>query len=156
MLAVLDDCYLTLVWMRDNAARLGIRPDQLAVAGASEARGLTAALTLYARDKGEIPVAFELPFCPMIHDRCTTDFAGLAPAFAFVGSIEPFWDETIDYVDKLHAARAPVEFTVFEGCFHGVDDLVPKARVSMEATRYRNRWFGHSIQNCFTPQPVSS
>jgi acetyl esterase/lipase len=196
--AALDDCYLALVWMRDNATRLGIRLDQLAVAGGSAGGGLTAALTLYARDKREIAIAFQMPIYPMIDDRCATesarendapvwdgvsnrnawkvylgdlygtedvpiyaaparatDYAGLPPTFTFVGSIEPFRDETIEYVDKLRAAGVPVDFKIFEGCFHGFDGLVPKARISLEAAQFRNTWFQHSIETYFAAQPAS-
>jgi acetyl esterase/lipase len=196
--AALDDCYLALQWMRDNAPRLGIRLDQLAVVGGSAGGGLTAALTLYARDEGDVAIAFQMPIYPMIDDRCATeparendapvwdgvsnrnawkvylgdlygtndvpiyaaparatDYAGLPPTFTFVGGIEPFRDETIEYVDHLRAAGVPVEFKIFDGCFHGFDGLVPKARVSIEATQYRNRWFRQAISTYFAPQPVT-
>ena len=45
-------CLTTLLWLRDNAGRLGVRSDQLAVGGPSAGGGLTAAVTLYARDRG--------------------------------------------------------------------------------------------------------
>lgn len=70
--AALDDCYTALIWMRDNAFRLGIRPDQLVVAGESAGGGLTAALTLLARDRGEVNIAFQMPIYPMIDDRVCT------------------------------------------------------------------------------------
>ncbi|MGV9837689.1 alpha/beta hydrolase [Nocardia niigatensis] len=73
--AALDDCYTALIWMRDNAIRLGIREDQLAVAGESAGGGLTAALTLLARDRGEVNIAFQMPIYPMIDDRQTTESA---------------------------------------------------------------------------------
>jgi acetyl esterase/lipase len=63
------------VWLRDNAARLGVRHDQLAVGGASAGGGLTAAVTLYARDKGDVAVAFQMPLYPMLDDRASTESA---------------------------------------------------------------------------------
>ncbi|GAA4797270.1 alpha/beta hydrolase [Actinomycetospora chlora] len=71
--AALDDCYAALLWLRDHAARLGVRRDQLAVGGPSAGGGLTAATTLYARDRGEVAVAFQMPIYPMIDDRGDTD-----------------------------------------------------------------------------------
>ncbi|MGX1810595.1 alpha/beta hydrolase [Nocardia sp. NPDC055321] len=73
--AALDDAYDALIWLRDNAARLGVRDDQIAVGGESAGGGLTAALTLLARDRGEVNVAFQLPIYPMLDDRVTTPSA---------------------------------------------------------------------------------
>jgi acetyl esterase/lipase len=73
--AALEDCYTALLWLKSNATRLGVRTDQIAVTGASAGGGLTAALTLYARDKGEVNIAFQMPLCPMIDDRMQTPSA---------------------------------------------------------------------------------
>ncbi|MDO4258604.1 MAG: alpha/beta hydrolase [Actinomycetaceae bacterium] len=67
--AAINDCYDTLAWMWDHAEELGINPRQLAIAGGSAGGGLTAATTLRARDRGEIPIAFHFPLYPMIDDR---------------------------------------------------------------------------------------
>ncbi|WEV46844.1 alpha/beta hydrolase fold domain-containing protein [Bifidobacterium sp. ESL0690] len=45
--AALEDCYWTLLWLRDHARQLGVRPDQLIVAGASAGGNLTAAVSLW-------------------------------------------------------------------------------------------------------------
>jgi acetyl esterase/lipase len=73
--AAFDDCYEVLLWMKDHAQELGIRNDQLMVGGESAGGGLTAALTLYARDKGEVNIAFQMPLYPMIDDRMMTESA---------------------------------------------------------------------------------
>lgn len=73
--AALEDCYAALLWLRDNAGRLGVRDDQIAVGGLSAGGGLTAALTLYARDRGEVAIAFQMPIYPMIDDRSVTESA---------------------------------------------------------------------------------
>lgn len=73
--AALEDAYTALLWLRDNARDLGAREDQLAVAGNSAGGGLAAALTLLARDRGEVAVAFAMPLYPMIDDRCGTESA---------------------------------------------------------------------------------
>jgi len=67
--AALDDLYATLQWLHTNAAALRVRPDRIVIAGASAGGGLAAALTLMARDKKEIPVAFQLLVYPMLDDR---------------------------------------------------------------------------------------
>ena len=71
--AAVNDCYATLLWMKRNAAELGIRDDQLIVMGQSAGGGLTAAVSLMARDRGDVRIAFQLPLYPMLDDRMTTD-----------------------------------------------------------------------------------
>lgn len=71
--AGLDDCYMTLLWMRDNADELGIDNSQFIIAGHSAGGGMTAAVTLKARDMGDVKVAFQMPFYPMIDDRQPDD-----------------------------------------------------------------------------------
>jgi len=73
----LDDCYTGLRWTRDHAAELGIDPDHIGIAGVSAGGGLAAALALLARDRGEVPVAFQLLECPMLDDRQTTSSSRL-------------------------------------------------------------------------------
>lgn len=64
--AALEDCYAALEYMADHAEELGIRRDQLIVGGESAGGGLAAAVCLYARDQGRIPVAFQIPLYPML------------------------------------------------------------------------------------------
>ncbi|MBQ6060804.1 MAG: alpha/beta hydrolase [Clostridia bacterium] len=64
--AALEDCYTALEYMADHAEELGIRRDQLIVGGESAGGGLAAAVCLYARDQGRIPVAFQIPLYPML------------------------------------------------------------------------------------------
>jgi len=73
--AAIDDCYDTLVWTKTNAAALGVRDDQIMVGGHSAGGGLTAALTLRARDRGEVKIAFQMPIYPMIDDRMQSQSA---------------------------------------------------------------------------------
>ena len=55
--AALEDCYAALVWMYAHADELGIDRNRIVVGGESAGGGLTAAVCLYARDKGEVPIA---------------------------------------------------------------------------------------------------
>ena len=70
--APLDDCYAGLRWTYEHADDLGIDTTRLGVGGVSAGGGLAAALALLARDRAEIPVAFQLLDCPMLDDRQTT------------------------------------------------------------------------------------
>jgi acetyl esterase/lipase len=68
----LEDCYRGLVWTFEHADELGIDPSCIGVTGVSAGGGLAAALALLARDRGEVPIAFQLLDQPMLDDRQTT------------------------------------------------------------------------------------
>ena len=59
-------------WTYEHAGELGIDPDRIGVMGVSAGGGLAAALALLARDRGELPVAFQLLDSPMLDDRQIT------------------------------------------------------------------------------------
>ena len=69
--AALDDCYAALLYLKENAAALGVRSDQLMVGGESAGGGLCAAVCIRARDEGSVNVAFQMPLYPMLDDRDT-------------------------------------------------------------------------------------
>jgi acetyl esterase/lipase len=117
--AALEDCYDALLWLKDNASRLGIRDDQIAVGGGSAGGGLTAALTLYARDKGDVNIAFQMPIYPMIDDRSMTESARENNA--------PVWDATTN--------RSA--WKVYLGKLYGTPDVPPYAAAA-RATDYSN------------------
>ncbi len=68
----LEDCYRGLKWVYDNAQDLGVDRQRIGVAGLSAGGGLAASLALLARDRDEVPVAFQLLDCPMLDDRQLT------------------------------------------------------------------------------------
>ncbi|WP_411341227.1 alpha/beta hydrolase [Sphingopyxis sp. J-6] len=67
-----NDCYAALKWLHENAPALGVNPDTIAVTGESAGGGLAAALVLLARDRAEVPVAFQHLIYPMLDDRTAT------------------------------------------------------------------------------------
>jgi acetyl esterase/lipase len=194
--AALDDSYDTLVWIKENAEQLGISTDQIMVGGHSAGGGLTAAVCLYARDKKEVSISFQMPIYPMIDDRMTNpsavnntmplwdsktnklgwqlylkglsekgldipiyaapsranDYSNLPPTATFVGDIEPFYDETCIYVENIKKAGVPVEFEVYEGCYHGFDAVVPNSKVSRAAKEFLCRSFAYAVDNHFAAQ----
>ena len=64
-----EDCYAALHWLHSNADVLSLDPRRIAVGGQSAGGGLAAALALLARDRGEIPICFQLLIYPMLDDR---------------------------------------------------------------------------------------
>ena len=69
--AALDDCYAALLYLKEHAAALGVRSDQIMVGGESAGGGLCAAVCIRARDTGDVSVAFQMPLYPMLDDRDT-------------------------------------------------------------------------------------
>ncbi|MGK0577131.1 alpha/beta hydrolase [Macrococcus capreoli] len=62
-----------------------------------------------------------------------TDFTNLPPMYTMVGALDPFRDETMDYVKALTEADIPVEFHLYPGGFHEFESLVPDAEMSQRA-----------------------
>jgi acetyl esterase/lipase len=69
-----EDCYAALTWLHAQATELGVDPDRIAVMGESAGGGLAAALTLLARDRGQLSLCHQHLIYPMLDDRtCTRD-----------------------------------------------------------------------------------
>ncbi len=67
--ADVEDCYEALTWM---AEKLPVRKDRVAVVGGSAGGGLSAAMTLIARDKGGPAIHFQALFYPQLDCRMNT------------------------------------------------------------------------------------
>ncbi|MDY0406920.1 alpha/beta hydrolase [Virgibacillus sp. 179-BFC.A HS] len=185
--APVEDCYAALNWFSENAEGQGVDPSRIAVVGASAGGGLTAAVSLLARDRKGPSIAFQMPLYPMIDDRHitpssneitddrvwntkfnrqgwemylgnnkgevspyaaparSTDLSGLPPTYTCVGDLDPFRDETIDYVARLRQAGVPVEFHLYPGCFHGFEFAVPTAEISQRAKNEYNSALKHAL-----------
>ncbi|MFF3755452.1 alpha/beta hydrolase [Streptomyces sp. NPDC002018] len=70
--ALVEDCYRGLLWISEHADDLGIDPARIVVAGASAGGGLTAGVTLMARDRGTPAIAAQMLICPMLDHRNIT------------------------------------------------------------------------------------
>jgi acetyl esterase/lipase len=194
--AALEDCYETLYWIKKNAKELGIKSNQIFIGGDSAGGGLTAATTLYARDKGEVNIAFQMPLYPMIDDKMNTrsakdnnapvwnsvsnatawkiylgnlfgtekvpkyaapiretNYSNLPPAWTFVGSIEPFFDETVAYFNHLREFGVTANISVYDGCYHGFDQFNAKAYVTRKARNELIDNFKYAVNNYFAEQP---
>lgn len=57
-----------------------------------------------------------------------TDLSGLPPAWVGVGDLDLFYDEDVDYAEKLRASGVPCELVTVPGMYHGADGLAPKAQ----------------------------
>jgi acetyl esterase/lipase len=66
---IVEDAYAGLRWLSEHAAKLGIDPSGIVVAGMSAGGGIAAGVTLLARDRGEVHVAAQVLACPMLDHR---------------------------------------------------------------------------------------
>ncbi|MFD9033934.1 alpha/beta hydrolase [Streptomyces sp. NPDC059567] len=70
--AALDDAYAVLTWTAEHADELGIDPERIAVGGHSAGAGITAAMTLRARDEQGPRICFQLLNEASLDDRQET------------------------------------------------------------------------------------
>jgi acetyl esterase/lipase len=173
-----NDCYDTLLWMRDNAKELNIDPNNFIIAGHSGGGGMAAAITLKARDTKDIQPIFQMAIYPMLDHRMITpsskmlgstmwdaninafawnkylrnikgevppyaspalnqDYSDFPPTISFVGDLEPFYDENVDYIEALEKASIPVKFKIFKGGYHGFEVGSPGSTMGKEANQFQ-------------------
>lgn len=82
-----------------------------------------------------------------------TDFSGLPPAFTYVGTIEPFHDETVRYFDQLKEAGVWSVCREYKGCFHAFDLMAPKSEPAKDARKQLNKAFKYAMEHFHATQP---
>ncbi len=82
-----------------------------------------------------------------------TDYSDLPPAITFVGSLEPFLDETVSYVSNLRSAGVPTDFREYRGCYHAFDMLGDSSSRS-SAREFFIRRFLHACDTYEAPQTM--
>lgn len=191
--AALEDCYAALAYLKDHSAELEFNSSQIMVGGESAGGGLTAALCMYARDQGDIKIAFQMPIYPMIDDRDTessrdnhapmwntksnhngwgkylrdlekddipvyaaparqTNYKDLPPAYTFVGDIEPFYCETLAFVENLNKAGVSAKVDIYPKWFHGYDLVLPFSKASKKAIRKFEEEYLFAAEHYFAEQ----
>ena len=188
----INDCYDTLLWMKENADKLGIRENQLFVGGTSAGGGLTASLTLMARDKGEVNIAFAMPLYPMINQYTISDddknfiwdkrrnkiawelylgkgydpesvskyaaalmeddFSNLPPMYTFIGNQDSFYEDTLEYVNRLKKDNVVVNYEVYKGGFHAFEYTCTFCNMSVTAWDKLLDHYDYASKNYFAEQ----
>jgi acetyl esterase/lipase len=70
-----------LRWLNDHAAELSVGPGRVGVMGDSAGGGMAAALTILARERGDLKIARQILLMPMLDDRTRqVDFRDAAVA----------------------------------------------------------------------------
>ena len=74
-----------------------------------------------------------------------TDYANLPPCYTFVGDGEPFYRETLDYVENLRNAGVEAECDTYSSDTHAFDMLYPDRNDSKLAAK---RFMEHFAKRC--------
>ena len=74
------------------------------------------------------------------------NYVNLPPCYTFVGDIEPFYCETLNYVNQLKNAGVHAECDVYPGCWHAFYMLAPWKGVSRRAAAIFERKFGEALE----------
>ncbi len=80
------------------------------------------------------------------------DYSGLPPCYTFVGEIEPFYCETVDYVRHLQEAGVRAAVDVYPGWFHAYDLFFPAKKIVREAVTRFEAQVRYAIEHDFAPQ----
>lgn len=82
------------------------------------------------------------------------NYAGLPPAYAYVGTEEPFYCETLEYVANLKRAGTEASVDVYPHWFHAYDMLLPFAKKSKDAVRHFEEHYLYATEHYFAPQRI--
>lgn len=118
-------CFQLLVYpmLDDRTGPAGTRFD-LADTGAWSPQSNRFAWSAYLRDLGTDAPPYAAP-------SRAASLADLAPGAVFVGDLDLFYGEAVDYARRLRAAGVPAGLHVYHGAFHGFNVLAPTAPISM-------------------------
>ena len=73
----------------------------------------------------------------------------MPPAYTFVGDGEPFYAETLQYIENLKAAGVEAEVDVYPSDLHAFDMLKPNQDISKEAIRKFEEHFEYALRHYF-------
>lgn len=93
---------------------------------------------LYLRKDAEKQVS------PYAAPSWQSDYAGLPPCYTFVGDGEPFYTETLQYVENLKRAGVEAEADIYHTDMHAFD-MLRDDELSREAISRFNRHFEHAL-----------
>ncbi|MGN0984344.1 MAG: alpha/beta hydrolase [Gemmiger sp.] len=103
-----------------------------------------AAWKMYLRGLADIP--------PYAAPARQTDYTGLPPAYTFVGDIEPFYCETLTYIENLQAAGVEARVDIYPHWFHAYDLFFPfKAAVKQAIAQFEAQYL-YAAGHYFAPQ----
>ena len=103
-----------------------------------------AAWKLYLKGLEDIP--------PHAAPARQTDYRDLPPAYTFVGDIEPFYCETLTYIDNLRAAGVEASVDVYPNWYHAYDMFFPFKKKAKKAIAKFEAEFVSATEKYFREQ----
>ena len=102
-----DDCYATLIWVKEHAKEIGIDPSRIGVAGDSAGGNLAAAVAIKARDES-ILLSYQLLVYPCIaRDFTTKSYSEYATDYGLTTrGMKWFWENYLQGSDHDNNAYA--------------------------------------------------
>ena len=85
-----------------------------------------------------------------------TDYKNLPPCNTFVGDGEPFYAETLKYVEDLRRAGVKAEVDVYHTDMHAFDMLQPDDSTGRKAAENFKKHFAKALGNCLGKETPSS
>jgi len=61
------------------------------------------------------------------------DYSNLLPTYSYVGSLDPFLDEAIQYINNLNAAGVNADLEIYKGAYHAFDVISKTSNISQMA-----------------------
>ncbi len=81
-----------------------------------------------------------------------TDYSHLPPAFSYVGSCDPFMDETLAYIDRLKKAGVEAKCIVFPGGYHAFELNCPNSGIGKRALSAMREAWEYAASHYSAPQ----
>lgn len=113
-----EDCYSALVWAKDNASRLMIDPERIAVVGESAGGNLSAAVSLMARDRQGPEISCQVLVYPTTdNEQCTESAKTFVDTPMFYTDANAFmWDQYLHaWNEEVSPYAAPMRAKTLEG-----------------------------------------
>lgn len=156
-----DDAYAAAKWVIENAASIRVEPRRVAVGGDSAGGNLAAVVSLMARDRNDLPLAYQMLIYPVTnHSYETASYRENADGYLLTkDSMVWFWDHYLrNAEDGKHPYASPLQARDLSGLppalviTAGYDPLrdegeayakrLEDAGVAVEATRYKEMIHG--------------
>lgn len=105
-----EECYQVVKWVYENANKLNIIPNKIAIGGDSVGGTLTAVISQLSRDRGEFPIAYQVEINAMF------DLLGETKPFSRIENAEGYRLQTNEiegwyvpnYLNDLSEAKSPM------------------------------------------------
>ncbi|GGX69628.1 alpha/beta hydrolase [Streptomyces fructofermentans] len=150
----LEECYAVARWLANKGADHGIDPARLALVGDSAGGNMAAALTLLAKERGDVSFVQQVLFCPI------TDANFDTPSYRQFAEGEPprrdtmqwFWDQyTADEAQRAEITASPLRATTEQ-----LTGLPPALVITAEADVLRDEGEAYAAKLRAAGVPVTA